>query len=152
MSVHRDFEDLLKCLNAARVSHLVIGAYAVAIYSEPRYTKDLDIWVDTTPANAKKVYKALKDFKAPLSDITVEDFTKQSMVYQIGIEPVRVDIVMGLKGITFKSAWSNRKNIIFGNQKANVIALKDLIRVKKASTRPQDKIDATRLIQKMKKK
>jgi hypothetical protein len=134
------------------VKYLIVGAYAVAVYTEPRYTKDLDIWVDPALANAKRVFKALKDFKAPLSDVTVEDFTKTSMVYQIGVEPVRVDIIMGVTGITFEQAWPNRNKVTFGKQKAPVIALKDLIKAKKASSRQQDKIDAARLTQRLKRK
>jgi hypothetical protein len=126
-----------------------VGAYAVSVYTEPRYTKDLDIWVEPTSTNAKKVYKALRDFKAPLLDVTVEDFSNPSLVYQIGVEPVRVDIIMGLKGIEFKEAWKHREKFLFGKQKANVIAMEDLIRAKKASSRSQDKIDAKRLSEKV---
>lgn len=146
MSVHRDFADLLGCLNVAKVRYLMVGAYAVAIYTEPRYTKD--IWVDATPANANKVYSALKAFGAPVMDVTVEDFANPEMVYQVGVEPVRVDIIMGLTGISFADAWKRRKKVVFGKHKANVIAMDDLIRVKKKSSRPQDKRDAERLSEK----
>jgi len=93
MPIPSDYKELLKILNRHRVRYLIVGAYAVIHYTEPRYTKDLDIWVEPEIKNAKRVYEALKEFGAPLKDISVADFANKNLVYQIGVEPVRVDII-----------------------------------------------------------
>lgn len=67
-------------------------------YTEPRYTKDLDVWIEPTPENAKRVFGALADFGAPMAEATVEDFTNQDLVFQIGIAPLRIDVMMSVKG------------------------------------------------------
>lgn len=145
MAIHQDFEELLLCLNAAKVRYLIIGAHAVAFYTEPRYTKDMDIWVDPSPDNAKKVFKALAEFGAPMKKVAVEDFSNPQMVYQIGVEPVRIDILMGI-GFDFSLAWKNRKKSKFGKASVNIIGFKDLLKSKKIAGRPKDKIDAEKLM------
>jgi len=109
MRVSSDYRDLFKILNRYRVKYLVVGAYAVAYYTEPRFTKDLDIWVKPDMKNAQRVYQALKKFGAPLKNISVQDFTNKKLIYQIGVAPVRVDIIMGIPGINFDRAWLNRE-------------------------------------------
>jgi hypothetical protein len=85
-----------------------VGGYAVMNYAEPRYTKDLDIWVGNDKVNAGAVFKALKAFGAPLSGITQDDFTLEGYLYQIGIAPVRIDILMSMKGLSLEEAWKER--------------------------------------------
>ena len=77
MFVNSDFSDLLRILNANRVKYLVIGGYAVVLYAEPRYTKDLDMWISTDTANAEAVYKSLREFGAPLEGLTAKDFSEE---------------------------------------------------------------------------
>ena len=91
MALNKDFEDLSHLFNAARVKYLVVGAYAVIYYTEPRYTKDLDIWIQPTPQTAEKVYDALRRFGAPVKDLTLNDLTNPTMVYQLGGAPNRLD-------------------------------------------------------------
>jgi hypothetical protein len=145
MAIHQDFEDLLRCLNDAKAKYLIVGAHAVAIYSEPRYTKDLDIWVEPTRENAPKVYEALKRFGAPLKNLHIEDLTKPRMFYQIGVAPVRVDIIMGIKGVDFSQAWPNRKTAHFGKERVHILGIDELVAAKRASARPQDKLDLKKL-------
>jgi len=114
-------------------------------YTEPRYTKDLDIWVDPGKENAKKVYAALKEFGAPLKGITALDFTKKDLVYQVGVEPVRVDIIMGLPGLQFKKVWKQRTIAKLEGVRASVIGLNDLIKSKTRTKRPIDVIDTENL-------
>jgi hypothetical protein len=90
MFVNSDFTDLLKLFNANHVRYLIIGGYAVIQYAEPRYTKDLDVWISTDIANAQAIYKALKEFGAPLVDLTAADFSEEGYFYQMGIPPMRV--------------------------------------------------------------
>lgn len=141
MLIPSDYKDLLKELNVHKVRYLVVGAYAVIYYTEPRYTKDLDIWVDCHEVNAHRLYQALKKFGAPLKGISPEDFLNKNLVYQIGVEPVRIDIIMGLSGIEFDSAWKRRKIADFEGVKINIISARDLIQLKKKTKRDTDKRD-----------
>ncbi len=136
--MNSDFKELLKIFADKKVKYLVIGGYAVAKHAEPRYTKDLDIWIDNSPENAGNVFKSLKEFGAPLTNISVEDFTVPTMVFQIGIEPSRIDILMGLKDLDFSKCWKRRATAIIGELEIYFISLDDLIFNKKLAGRPQD--------------
>lgn len=141
MPVNPDFKDLLRLLNSANIRYLVVGAYAVTHYTEPRYTKDIDIWIATDSANAKKVYNALKAFGAPMEEISPKDLENPELVYQIGIEPNRVDIMMGMGGLSFETAWNSRVTASYGEEAVHLIGLEDLIKTKEKADRPQDRID-----------
>ncbi|MDP2927908.1 MAG: hypothetical protein Q8N80_03815 [Candidatus Omnitrophota bacterium] len=145
-----DYKDLLRTLNRHKAKYLIIGAYAVAYYAEPRYTKDLDVWVDPEIENAKRVYTALKEFGAPLRGISFKDFTRRTLVYQIGVEPVRVDIIMGVAGIDFSMAWKHRRIIKLDNSKVNIIGINELIDSKKKANRRTDLVDLANLRRKQK--
>jgi hypothetical protein len=88
--MNSDFKDLLLALNDAGAEYLVVGGYAVAKHTEPRYTKDLDVWINNTRDNAERVLNAIRAFGAPVSNISLDDLTTEGMFYQIGIEPVRI--------------------------------------------------------------
>jgi len=107
LSMNSDFNELLKAFNHYRVEYLVIGGHAVMKYTEPRYTKDLDIWVKADTENAARVFDALKTFGAPLAGMTKDDFAHEGHFYQIGVAPVRIDILMSIKGVEFAEAWEN---------------------------------------------
>lgn len=141
MFVNSDFSDLLKLFNSNNVRYLVIGGYALIQYAEPRFTKDLDLWISTDSGNAKAVYKALKEFGAPLSGLDVSDFSEDGFFYQMGVAPVRVDILMGIPGGIFEQSWQNRNEVDFDGLMVPFISKQDLIKVKQASGRPQDLID-----------
>jgi predicted nucleotidyltransferase len=128
-----------------KVRYLVIGAYAVAYYSEPRYTKDLDIWIATTNEDLDKVWDALSKFGAPLGQMTKDDFKDPETIYQIGIEPNRIDLLIQPAELDFDKAWARREVTMFGGVPMNVISLGDLIALKKSAGRPQDLIDIERL-------
>lgn len=145
MEVNPDFRDLLQVLNDANVKYLVIGAYAVALYSEPRFTKDLDVWVEARPENAKKVWAALAEFGAPLDGVSLDDFSNRDMVYQIGVEPNRIDVIMDLDGVEFAEAWKRRREFDIVGLIIPVIGKSDLIKNKKIVARPQDLLDVQRL-------
>ena len=107
MFVNSDFSDLLKIFNARNVRYLVIGGYAVIQYAEPRYTKDLDVWISTDVENARAIYTALREFGAPLTNLTVKDFSQEGYFFQMGVPPVRVDVLMGIPGLHFEEAWGD---------------------------------------------
>ncbi len=141
MPANSDFKDLLKIFNARHVKYLIIGGYAVVYYTEPRYTKDLDIWIDENKENAASVYAALTEFGAPLKGLTPEDFSKPGYTYQIGIAPSRIDIIMADEGLAFADAWSRRVDTYFDDVPVRLISRKDLITLKSASGRPRDRLD-----------
>ena len=147
MFVNSDFSDLLRLFNAKNVRYLVIGGYAVTQHAEPRFTKDLDLWVSTETANAEAVYDALRQFGAPLTDLKADDFAKEGYFYQMGVPPLRVDILMGIPGVEFEEAWQRRVEILFDDLPVLFISRQDLITAKRASGRPQDLIDAELLSQ-----
>jgi hypothetical protein len=142
MFVNSDFSDLLKIFNANNVKYLVIGGYAVIQYAEPRFTKDLDLWISTDTSNAAAVYQSLLTFGAPLADLTEADFAEEGYFYQMGVPPVRVDILMGVPGLNFTEAWERRVIVNFDDLPVPFIAKADLIVNKRASGRPQDLMDA----------
>ena len=139
------FKELLQKLNEYQVRYLIVGAYAVMNYTEPRYTKDLDVWVDPTSENAERVFRALADFGAPTGGVMIEDFTNSDLIFQIGIAPHRIDIMMGVKGLNFAEAWSRRVQTKFEDQTMDLICKSDLIVSKQAAGRPQDLIDLEQL-------
>lgn len=147
MAVNSDFKELLNIFNRYQVKYLVIGGYAVIQYTEPRYTKDLDVWVSTEKENAAAVFQALCDFGAPLTGMTEDDFAHEGYFYQMGIPPVRVDVLMSVTGLTFREAWSRRVEEDFDGITVMFISKQDLITIKLATGRPQDLIDAERLSQ-----
>jgi hypothetical protein len=123
-------------------------------YTEPRYTKDLDVWVRNSPENAARLYRALAGFGAPLGQdgITPETFIKDSVVYQIGVAPVRVDISTHIDGVRFDAAWRNRVESTFFGVTVHIISLGDLIANKKATGRDTDLVDLERIQQEAAKK
>ncbi len=141
MLVNKDFEELFRLLNSVQAKYLVVGAYAVIFHTEPRYTKDIDVWVKSDPDNANKVYKALRNFGAPLMDLTIKDLEKSTTVYQIGVEPNRIDILTGIGGISFEKAWQRRRKDYYGHERISILDLKDVIKAKKNAGRKQDLLD-----------
>ena len=145
MSPNQDFKDLFKILNEENVDYLVVGAHAVMFYTEPRYTKDLDVWVNPTKENAQRVWNALERFGAPLQDISVKDFTDPDMIYQIGVEPNRIDILMNTGIVEFVDALKNKVTSSYDGVSIPIIGRIDLIKSKKSIGRKQDNLDVQRL-------
>lgn len=145
MFVNSDFSDLLRLFNANQVKYLVIGGYALVQYAEPRYTKDLDLWISADATNAQAVYRALREFGAPLADLTEADFAQEGYFYQMGVPPVRVDILMGIPGVVFAEAWPRRLEVDFDGLVVPFISRTDLIAAKRAAGRPQDLLDVEQL-------
>lgn len=146
MAANQDFKDLFRVFNEERVEYLVAGAHAVIYFSEPRYTKDLDIWINPTPENAKRVYAGLARFGAPLREITIDDFCRKEMIYQVGIEPNRIDILMGIAGVEFDQAWADKVESTYDGEPIHIMGRENLRKAKKAAGRPQDLLDLEKLI------
>ena len=139
--MNSDFKDLLSTFNANKVQYLVVGAYAFMKHAEPRYTKDLDVWLRPGKRNATRVFKALRQFGAPLAGLTEDDFAFEGFYYQIGVEPARIDILMSIPGLKFSEAWKRRVNSDLGGVSASILSKVDLVAAKQASGRPQDLVD-----------
>lgn len=144
--MNSDFSELLNLFNAYQVKYLVVGGYAVIRYAEPRFTKDLDLWVAVDAQNADAVYTALKAFGAPLEGLTEQDFTEEGHFYQMGVPPLRIDVLMGIPGVTFAEAWERREETEVDGVRIPFISRQDLIAAKCAAGRPQDMLDVQALV------
>ena len=140
-----DFKDMLSALSEARADFLLVGAYALAVHGHPRATGDLDIWVRADFENASRVLRSLAVYGAPLDDLTVDDLSKPGIVFQIGVEPSRIDILTAISGVEFEHAWKNRVLIEMNGDCVSVIGREDLIVNKRASGRPKDIADVETL-------
>ena len=152
MKIEKDYRDLLRLFNEHKVKYCIVGAYAVAFYAKPRYTKDMDIFVASDSDNAERIVKALNEFGFRPLRLKKEDFNKKGKIIQLGYEPVRIDIITSISGCSFGKVWRNRKIAKYGKEKAYFIGLNELIKNKKASKRKQDKIDLELLIRARKKR
>jgi len=142
MQLNPHFSDLLSEFTAAGVRYLVVGAYVLSYYGRPRTTGDLDLWVDSTDANAQRVFRALRDFGAPLEGISPADFSAPGTVFQIGVAPSRIDVLTSLTGLTFRTAWKNRLRARYGKIPISFLSERDFIRNKRAVGRTRDLADA----------
>ena len=148
---NKDYRDMIECLQHEGVEFMLVGGYAVALHGWPRMTFDIDFWIMANPQNAAAVMRALKAFGAPLMDLKEEDFHKPGMVFQIGTEPQRIDILSAISGVAYEDAASRAVRMEVDGLSLKVIALDDLIANKRASGRPKDIVDAMTL-EKMKEK
>ena len=135
-----DFAEFIQCLNNANVKYLLIGGYATIIHGYSRTTGDLDIWVERTSTNYKKIQKAFESFSMPVFDMTEDKFLTDDKidVFTYGRPPVSIDIINRIKGIDFETAWKNKEIKNIDSIPVNLISLKDLITAKKAVSRPKD--------------
>lgn len=138
-----DFHDFLTALIAQRARFLVVGAHALAAHGVPRATVDLDVWVDPVRENARRVWRALAEFGAPLESlgITEADFHRPEIVVQLGLPPYRVDILTSVSGLTFEVAWEGRIEALIENVRSPVLGLEAFVRNKRASGRKKDLAD-----------
>jgi hypothetical protein len=142
-----DFADVLVELLEAGVRFLLVGGYAVAHHGHPRATKDIDIWVCPDPENADRVIRALRRFGAPLASlgVTRDDFLTAGQTVQIGVAPLRIDLLTELAGVDFQSAWESRGQFKLGEHEVPILARTHLIANKRAAGRPQDLVDVEAL-------
>ncbi|HEY9867568.1 MAG TPA: DUF6036 family nucleotidyltransferase [Candidatus Obscuribacterales bacterium] len=140
-----DFREFIRSLNANDVRYLVIGGYAVALHGHPRYTKDLDIWLEGSEENAKRLIQAISDFGFGSLDLKPEDFMEPDQVIQLGYPPNRIDLVTFADGVDFADCYSTRVTEELDGVAVQFISLENLRKNKKASGRPQDLADLAAL-------
>ncbi|MBQ8126511.1 MAG: nucleotidyltransferase [Kiritimatiellae bacterium] len=139
--MNADYIDMLKCLNKAGVDYILVGGWAVNMYGYIRATVDLDIWILADAANAKKVYAAVAEFGAPVSEMKPEEFAEYGMIFQIGVAPCRVDIISKISGVSYADAVTRAVPKTIDGIPVRLISLEDLIANKKASGRAKDLAD-----------
>jgi len=142
---NQDFKEFIESLNANRVHYLVVGGYAVALHGYPRYTKDLDIWIESSPENAQALVQALTQFGMESLGLTESDFLDPEQVVQIGYPPNRIDILSTVSGLEFNSCFAQRVKTMLDGVEVNFINLENLRKNKKASGRLQDLADLENL-------
>ena len=144
MDYFNDYKDMLQLFNKYGVKYLVVGAYAMGNYGYSRHTLDIDLWIEKSVENAENIQKAFSDFPIP-HEITVDELNKENFVLQIGIEPMRIDVLTDIDGVEFSKAWDNKTNNSLFGEEINFIGLQDLIKNKTATNRPKDKYDVLEL-------
>ncbi len=136
--MNSDFNDLLSILNDCQVRYLVVGGYAYIHYAEPRYTKDLDLWVEPSSENALRLREALLRFGGWVEGMSLEYFTTERTMFQIGLPPCRIDFLTSVPGLNFASSYDQKKVVELDGHAVPFISLADLIIAKRTSGRAQD--------------
>lgn len=143
--LNQDFKEFIQSLNDNEVHYLVVGGYAVALYGNPRCTKHIDIWVETTTENAFKILKALDQFGVGSLGVKQSDFTTPDQMFQFGYPTSRIDILTTLPGVEFSKCYLGRTIVVVDEVSVNFIDLENLKRTKKATGRPQGLADLEKL-------
>ena len=138
---NQDFKEFIRSLNDNTVRYLVVGGYAVALHGYPRYTKDMDVWVEMTTENASRVIEALNQFGFGSLDLKAADFMIPDQIIQLGYPPRRIDILTTLPGVEFSDCYASRVTTDMDGVSVNFIDLENLKKNKKATGRHQDFAD-----------
>jgi hypothetical protein len=136
-----DYLDMLRALSDAEAEYLLVGAHARAVHGTPRATGDMDLWVRRDPENARRVYRALKAFGAPLDELGEADLLEPEVVFQIGVSPNRIDLLTDLSGVSFEEAWLRRITLELSGCSIPVIGREDFVANKRATGRLKDLAD-----------
>ncbi len=144
--MNSDFKDLLRTFAEEEVEYLIVGAYAVIHHSQPRYTKDLDIWIRPNAKNVHRVARAFARFGIPLIEVTERDFADEGLQFAIGVPPSQIDFLTSLPGApSFAEAWQNKSSDLIGSIPVHFLGEADLIAAKETAARPQDLADLDEL-------
>jgi|ERR1051326_6734738 hypothetical protein len=141
MEAYKDFKELLELFNAKGVEYLVVGGYALAFHGAPRYTGDLDLYVRPTPENGERIVTALADFGFASLGLKREDFVQPDQVIQLGVPPVRVDMITSIDGVTWDEAWTGSVQGEYGGVPVRYIGRAEFIHNKRAAGRQKDRAD-----------
>ena len=140
-----DFREFVELLNRHEVNYLVTGGYAVGVYGHPRYTGDMNFWVEASEENGERLVRVFRDFGLASFGLTANHFTKPEQIVQIGYPPYRIDVITSIDGVDFKDAYPNMKIFEVDGIPVNFIGLEDLKRNKKAAGRGKDLEDLKNL-------
>ena len=142
MDTVQDFEDILSIMHKHEVKYLIIGGLAFIYHAKPRYTKDIDIWAESTAANIERANAALQEFGSPY----ILEFGKENEVVQIGVPPNRIDLLQNIEGVVFADAWAKREQGPYGKVAANWIDIDSLISAKGSIDVPRHQQDVKELL------
>jgi len=145
LKVEKDFEEFVGLLNKFNVEYMIVGAYALALYSRPRNTGDIDVFINNSTENAKQLIKVIEEFGFENSGIEENDFMTKGRIVQLGVSPIRIDIINDIDGVKFLDAYKRKETFQFGKVPANFISRLDIISNKKASNRKKDQADLDEL-------
>jgi hypothetical protein len=141
MEIQKDFKELLELFNVHKVEYIVVGGYALAFHGAPRFTGDIDLPVKPDGKNARRILAALNDFGFGSLNLGESDFTRQGSVVQLGVPPVRIDIITSLTGVDWDKAQAGKVPGDYGGTKASFLGKKEFILNKKATGRKKDLAD-----------
>lgn len=141
MTLQKDLREFIESLNALDVRFLIVGAFAVAYHGYFRYTSDIDLFIDRSEQNAKRVWQAVQQFGFADLKLTVEDFSQEDQVIQFGVPPNRIDVMTFLSGVSFDEAWASREQADLDGLSVAFISKEMLKRNKAACGRLQDLAD-----------
>jgi len=141
MEIQQDFKDLLELFNAHKVEYIIVGGYALAFHGAPRYTGDIDIFVKPDSDNAGRIMSALEEFGFGSVGLSAEDFKKPGQVVQLGVPPVRIDIITSISGVLWNEAFSHRAPGKYGDMQVHYIGREQFIMNKRAVGRKKDLAD-----------
>jgi hypothetical protein len=145
MNLEEDLREFVELLNALKVRYMVVGAFAVAYHGYPRYTGDIDLFIDRSSENAKQIVNAIEQFGFGDLGLSAEDFLKEDQVIQLGVAPNRIDLLTFLSGVSFQDAWATREQAEIDGLSVPMISKEMLKRNKAASGRSQDLADLEHL-------
>lgn len=143
--MNSDFKDLLRLFVAHEVRYLVVGGYAVSHHSQPRFTKDLDLWIEPEAANASRIAKSLREFGIPLIEVDESDFAREGLQFAVGMPPTQLDFLTTVPGLSFAPCWDRRETVAIGDMPVAYLSKADLIIAKRTAGRAQDLADLEEL-------
>ena len=145
MNLSKDLREFVELLNSRKVNYLLVGGHAVAFHGYPRFTGDIDFWIDTSLENAALVAEVVRDFGFASLHIDAADFSAPDRIIQLGRAPHRIDILTSITGVSFPEAWQTRIPTNIGQLEISVISKELLVRNQLATGRPQDLADVKRM-------
>jgi hypothetical protein len=145
MKLSADLREFIELLNSHRVEFVIVGGHALAWHGLPRYTKDIDILVNTSAENCEALARVINDFGFASSGLKADDFAAKNIVIQLGLEPNRIDILTGISGVDWEEAWATRVHGELDDLSVSFLGKDTYIKNKLASGRIQDHADVSRL-------
>ena len=141
MKLPGEFSEFIESLNSESVKYVLVGGYAVAYHGHPRYTGDIDFFVEPSPENARRIVNALRQYGLGGFGLTEQDFVQGDRIIQLGVPPRRIDLITGLSGVSFEEAWNSKLEVPLGGVQAYVVSREVLMKNKAAAGRAKDKAD-----------
>ena len=141
MEVQKDFREFLALLNEHEVRFMIVGGYALAFHGAPRFTGDIDVFIKPDHENAQRIIKVLEDFGFSSLELSVADFQDENKIVQLGLPPIRIDIITSISGVTWEEADASKESGFFGDVSVFYIGKTQYVTNKRATGRAKDIAD-----------